>query len=86
MIEKLARETCETDFRKLLCVRHRRVSALRDEHVERRNATTPQNFISNWKQKISVVVSCFVGNNGEHTFVAFNNTKSLLDNFRDFNH
>jgi len=80
MIEELTAEIRHADLLKLLRPRHRRMSALSNQHIKRRNTTTGKKLRCDRKKEIRVVVACLVGNDREYTLTGID----AVERFPDF--
>src|SRR6185295_17579354 len=70
----------KTDLRVLFFISHRDVSALRYQGVELGHLTRRENFGGKRKDDVRIVVTGFVGNDGEHASARGNAKQCALEN------
>ena len=80
MIVKVTRKICDSNLRALLRVGHRRMRALRYQHIERSDTSLRQKIVRDWKQHMRVIVARLVGNDREHAFTRLDHVERVVNN------
>ncbi len=83
MIEELSCKTFSTNLCAFLCFGHRRVSALRNECIERGNTAFREKFICNGEKNVRVIVAGFIRDDCENPFTGLDHIEGCVDDLSE---